>query len=69
MILMLEDNAERIEQFKAVLSAIDPSLELRVWRDAHRMIAEVGVFCLRRCLSPSITTSNQRSGPLTPETG
>jgi hypothetical protein len=41
MILMLEDNAERIEQFKAVLRLIGPSLELKVWRDAHRMIDEV----------------------------
>ena len=42
MLLMLEDNAERIERFCAVLHAIDPALELRVWRDAWKMIREVG---------------------------
>lgn len=42
MILMLEDDAERLERFKTVLRAIDPSLVLGVWRDAHAMIREAG---------------------------
>jgi hypothetical protein len=42
MLLMLEDNAERLERFASVLSAIDPALPLRVWTDAHAMIREAG---------------------------
>ncbi len=42
MLLMLEDNMERLERFAAVLQGIDPSLPLRVWRDAHAMIREAG---------------------------
>ena len=42
MLLMLVDDAERLERFTAVLRAIDPDLPLRAWRDAHRMIREVG---------------------------
>ncbi len=42
MLLMLEDNAERLERFAAVLRAIDPALPLRAWRDARVMIREAG---------------------------
>ena len=41
MLLMLEDNAERIERFTAALSRIDPALPLRLWRNAWTMIREV----------------------------
>lgn len=44
MLLLLEDNAERLERFAAVLQAIDPALPLRVWRDAHAMIREAGAL-------------------------
>ena len=40
MILMLEDEAERIARFTAVLTAFFPTLSLRTWRDAHLMIRE-----------------------------
>jgi hypothetical protein len=40
--LLLEDNAERLARFVAVLQAIDPTLPLRAWRDAHAMIREAG---------------------------
>ena len=40
MILMLEDDAERIERFTAVLARIAPGVELRIWRDAWKMIRE-----------------------------
>lgn len=39
---MLEDNAERIDRFAAVLRALDPEMPLQVWRDAHAMIREAG---------------------------
>jgi hypothetical protein len=42
VLLLLEDNAERLERFAAVLRRIDPTLPLRVWRDAHAMIREAG---------------------------
>jgi hypothetical protein len=40
VLLMLEDNAERLERFAGVLRAIDPTLQLRAWRGAHAMIRE-----------------------------
>src|SRR6476620_9093840 len=40
MLLMLEDNAERIERFRAVLAGFAPAPTLRVWRDAWSMIRE-----------------------------
>ncbi len=42
MLLMLEDTMERLERFAVVLQGIDPTLSLRVWRDAHVMIREAG---------------------------
>lgn len=42
MLLMLEDNTDRLARFEAVLQAIDPVLPFRIWRDAHAMIREAG---------------------------
>jgi hypothetical protein len=42
MLLLLEDNAERLERFAATLREIDPELQLRSWPDAHAMIREIG---------------------------
>ncbi len=44
MLLMLEDNAERIERFMAVLRAVAPDLSLRVWGDANVMMREAGAL-------------------------
>src|ERR1700676_2503420 len=41
MLLMLEDNAERLQRFAATLRRIEPALPLRVWRSAWAMIREV----------------------------
>jgi hypothetical protein len=41
MLLMLEDNAERVERFTATLRGITPSLSLRLWRNAWVMIREL----------------------------
>jgi len=41
MFLILEDNAERVQRFTAVLRGIERSVGLRCWRDAWRMIGEV----------------------------
>ena len=40
MLLMLEDNPERLERFAAVLHSLAPELPLRTWRNAHSMIRE-----------------------------
>jgi hypothetical protein len=42
MLLILEDNAKRIQRFTDALRGIDPNLPLLVWRDAHAMVREVG---------------------------
>jgi len=59
MLLMLEDNAERIERFTATLRLVDPALELRVWRNAWTMLREVEpllpaavLLCLDHDLDP-----------------
>lgn len=44
MILMLEDAADRIARFTLAIRRIDASLQLKVWRDAGRMVREVGAF-------------------------
>lgn len=44
MLLMLEDNKERLERFEASLRILDAKLPLTVWSDAWRMIREVEEF-------------------------
>jgi hypothetical protein len=41
MLLMLEDNAERVRRFTATLARIDSALPFRIWRNAWTMIREV----------------------------
>ncbi len=41
MLLMLEDNADRVQRFTATLCALAPELPLLVWRDARAMVREV----------------------------
>ena len=41
MLLMLEDDADRIHRFTTALRRIAPGLPLLVWRDAYRMSREV----------------------------
>src|SRR5438067_1145779 len=50
MLLMLEDNADRVQRFTAVLRRIDPALELRLWRSAWTMIREVEPLLPSACL-------------------
>jgi hypothetical protein len=42
VLLLLEDNAERLDRFAAVVRSLDPELPVHVWRDAHAMIREAG---------------------------
>lgn len=41
LLLMLEDESERIERFTTVLRNLAPELELHVWGNAWQLIAEV----------------------------
>jgi len=41
MLLMLEDNAERVARFTAVWNALAPGHHLRVWRTAVDMVREI----------------------------
>jgi hypothetical protein len=50
MLLMLEDDHERIERFTAVLTVIAPSLPLVIWRSAKKMVREVEPFLPSACL-------------------
>ena len=44
MILMLEDDPDRLARFAAAVRSIDPALELRTWRAAGPMIREVAAY-------------------------
>jgi hypothetical protein len=41
MLLMLEDNDERVQRFTEALHVLDPTLPLKIWRDAKSMIREI----------------------------
>lgn len=40
MLLLLEDDNERLKRFTSVFRTLAPDVPLRVWRDAHDMIRE-----------------------------
>jgi hypothetical protein len=41
MLLMLEDDEDRIRGFTATLNVIDPAMRLVIWRNARKMVREV----------------------------
>src|SRR4051812_2495696 len=41
MIFILEDNEERVQQFRAAAASVAPGVCVRVWRSAHAMIADL----------------------------
>jgi len=58
-ILMLEDNDERIAGFQKAMAEIGGDFDLKIWRDAHSMIADCAEFfpstnliCLDHDLNP-----------------
>jgi ADP-ribosylglycohydrolase len=60
-ILILEDNDERIAGFQKTVAELNGSFELKIWRDAHSMIAECAEFfpnaaliCLDHDLNPQL---------------
>lgn len=42
MVLILEDDPERIARFRRALDAHHPDLDVRIWSNAKRMIREAG---------------------------
>lgn len=44
MLLMLEDDRDRIDRFTATLGAVAPGMPLMVWRSAAKMIREIEPF-------------------------
>ena len=42
MILILEDNDDRVQRFIAAANAVAPGVPVRVWRSAHAMISDLG---------------------------
>jgi len=58
-ILLLEDNDERIASFQKTVAGLGDGFDLKIWRDAHSMIAEGSTFfpdaaliCLDHDLDP-----------------
>lgn len=50
VILILEDNDERIAEFQAAVAQLEPAAELRLWREAHAFMVEAGPFLHRAAL-------------------
>jgi hypothetical protein len=65
MICILEDDPKRIEQFHAAAARVAPNVPLRIWCDAHAMLAElpeyldrVSLISLDHDLHPSSNATN-----------
>jgi hypothetical protein len=70
MLLMLEDNAERVRRFTAALRSVNPALELRLWRNAWTMIREVEpLLPLARVISLGHELDPEDGDPSDPGTG
>lgn len=41
MIYILEDNPERIQQFRTASAKVAPGVPVRIWHNAHAMIADL----------------------------
>jgi len=44
MLLLLEDNLERVQRFQSVLAQIAPTLPIQTWRSARQMLRELDCF-------------------------
>jgi hypothetical protein len=69
MLLMLEDDSQRVARFEAVLSQFDSNLPLRVWRDAHAMIRDAGPLLSTATLISLDHDLEQEPGGLDPGDG
>ncbi|MBU6400781.1 MAG: hypothetical protein KGS61_10710 [Verrucomicrobia bacterium] len=50
LVVILEDNADRIRDFEVAVAALGPDLRLRVWHDAPTMVAECPTVLPECCL-------------------
>jgi hypothetical protein len=50
MILILEDNADRVRRFRTVLARIAPALPVQLWRSARVMVRELEPFLAKAVL-------------------
>ena len=66
VILILEDNAERLERFQAVVAEL--GVDIISWLDAHLMIAEMGQF-LHSAALISLDHDLEPTGPRDPGDG
>ena len=48
-ILILEDNDERIAGFQVAVATLGDGFDLKIWREAHSMVAECEVFFPDNC--------------------
>lgn len=70
MLLMLEDNADRVQRFEAVLAELDPKPEMRLWRSAPVMLREMSEFLPRaRLISLDHDLDPEEADPEDPGTG
>jgi hypothetical protein len=66
VLLMLEDDAERLDRFRAVAAKF--GVDLVTWPDAHLMIAEMGQF-LQSAVLISLDHDLEPTGPSDPGDG
>ena len=50
MVLILEDNEERIREFTVAVAALGSGFQLRIWRDAPAMLSESPTYFAETCL-------------------
>ena len=50
MVLLLEDDLDRIRGFRGVIARLDPALEIVQWRSARVMACEIGEYLGRASL-------------------
>jgi hypothetical protein len=70
MLLMLEDDDERIQRFQAAVRSIDPTLPLVIWRDAPSLIRDLEAYLPRaRLISLDHDLEPLEGGPSDPGSG
>jgi hypothetical protein len=70
MLLMLEDDSDRIQRFQAAVRSIDPGLPLIIWRDAPSMIRDLESYLPQaRLISLDHDLEPLEGGPSDPGTG
>src|SRR4051794_30918616 len=69
-ILVLEDDPERVQRFRARFAALSPQMRVEIWRDAKKMVRECGAYlhqCALICLDHDLMP--EAGGPPDPGDG